>query len=249
MVLAETTEYFSGQGQVTYAERNASGTAEGGYIFLGDCSSLEVKTTVDREEHNENQTGRNAVDAVFERNQKCEFNGTFGGFDSKNLDLYVYGNSQEVPAATITAEPIVAAVGRRVPLQRMPTTFTSLGSLTEGDDYFIDLGTGMIAFPPTGGATDGNSYNANYEAAAETLTTAFTDLNRYRILRFDGLNRASDNKPVIIEVYKARFDPAEMLALINESFAEHTLNGTALYDPLYANDAAFGGFMRVRVKR
>ena len=37
MVLAEETQYYSGQGQVTYAERNAEGQPEGGLIFLGPC--------------------------------------------------------------------------------------------------------------------------------------------------------------------------------------------------------------------
>lgn len=249
MVLAEETQYYSGQGQVTYAERNAEGQPEGGLIFLGDCSQLETKVTVDRKEHNESQTGRGAVDAVFETAQKVEFNGTFGGFDSQNLDLYLYGSTQAIEPATITGEEIIAYKGRRAPLSRMPVTFNSLGSLVEGEDYFIDLGTGMIRFPNTSSVTDGDIYTANYEAAGERLTTAFTTLNTYKYLRFDGLNRGSDNVPVIIEVYRARFDPAEMLALINDEFAEYTLNGTALYDAINDNNTAYGGFMRVRVKQ
>lgn len=249
MVLAEQTEYYSGQGQVTYAERNELGRPEGGLIFLGDCSQLETKVTVDRKEHNESQTGRGAVDAVFETAQKVEFNGTFGGFDSKNLDLYLYGSSQELESAVITGEEIIAYRGRRVPLSRMPITFDSLGSLVEGEDYLIDLGTGMIRFPETSSVTDETVYTVNYEAAPERLTTAFTTPNTYKYLRFDGLNRGSDNVPVIIEVYRARFDPAEMLALINEEFAEYTLNGTALYDAVNDVDPIYGGFMRVRVKQ
>lgn len=249
MVLAEQTEYYSGQGQVTYAERDEFGKPVGGLIFLGDCSQLETKVTVDRKEHNESQTGRGAVDAVFETAQKVEFNGTFGGFDSKNLDLYLYGSSQELEPATVTGEEIIAYKGRRASLARMPITFNGLGSLVEGEDYFVDLSTGMIRFPETSSVTDEATFTVNYTAAPERLTTAFTTLNSYKYLRFDGLNRGSDNQPVVIEVYRARFDPAEMLALINEEFAEYTLNGTALYDAANDIDPLYGGFMRVRVKQ
>lgn len=250
MVLTEKTEYYSGQGVVTYAERDDLGKPTGGLIFLGDCSSLETKVTVDRKEHNESQTGRGAVDAVFETAQKVEFNGTFGGFDPKNLNLYLYGSTASRQSVTVTAEPIVAYKGRREALAQMPLTFTNLGSLVEGDDYLIDLGTGMIRFLETSpNIVDGDTYDANYEAAAEDNTTAFTTLNTYKYLRFDGLNRGSDNRPVVIEVYRARFDPAEMLALINDDFAEYTLNGTALYDAINDTDPNYGGFMRVRIKR
>ena len=249
-MLAEVTEYYSGQGQVTYSERDGlTGLPTGGFIFLGDCSTLETKITVERKEHMEHQTGKNSVDAIFESAQKCEFNGTFGGFDSKNLNLYIYGTSQELVAATITGESIVVpALGTRVPLARMPVSAPTITGATAGEDYIADLGTGMLLIPEGSSLTPGNTITANYSAAAERLTTAFTQDNKYRYLRFDGLNRASDNKPVIVEVYKGRFDPAEMLALINDDFNEFTLNGTALYDPLYAADAQYGGFLRVRVK-
>jgi hypothetical protein len=254
MVLAEVTEYFSGQGQVSFSDRDAvTGLATGGYTFLGDCSTLELKVSVERKEHMEHQTGKNSVDAVFESAQKCEFNGTFGGFDGKNLDLYLYGNSAIQATASVTGETVVIPPkGKRVPLARMPvanTVPTITGGGTAGTDHILDLSTGMILIPATSTLTSGNNLTVNYSAAAERVTTAFTSENKYRIIRFDGLNRAADNKPVVVEVYKARFDPAEMIGLIIDEFAEYTLNGTALYDPLYAASALYGGFFRIRVKQ
>ncbi|MEM9273794.1 MAG: hypothetical protein AAGA80_12625 [Cyanobacteria bacterium P01_F01_bin.143] len=248
------TEYYSGQGYVSYSERDSLGKPVGGLIDLGNCSKLETKTTVERVEHNESQTGKGAVDAVFEKAQKVEINGTFDEFKRENLDLYIYGQSQELIGATVTGEEIVAHLGRKAALSRMPASFASLtdvgGATTYGEsDYSVDPGTGLITFATDASFDDGATLEANYQAAAERVTTAFTKLNTYRWLRFDGLNRGSDNVPVVIEIYKARFDPAEMMDIINEEYAEYSLNGMALYDRCYADDSLYGGFMRIRVKQ
>ena len=252
---SDPTELYSGQGIVTYAERNELGRPVGGFIDLGNCSKLETKASVERVEHQESRTGSNFTDAVFEKNQKVEFNGTFDSFSAENLNLYLYGSTNKIASTTVTDEEITAVYGRKVALENMVSSFTSLTdatgttTYTEGTDYTIDPRTGMLTFPNTGAAfADGDSLRANYTSAAERRSTAFTQLNTYKYLRFDGLNRASDGKPVVIEVYKARFDPAEMLDIINEEFAEYVLNGMALYDACHADNTAYGGFMRVRVK-
>ncbi len=254
MALETITEYYSGQGHFSYSERDSLGRPTGGLIDLGNCSKLETKISVDRVEHNESQTGRNAVDATFEKGQKVEINTTFDEFKRENLDLYIYGQSQELAGATVTGEDVIGYLGKKAALERMPASFTSLtnvggGTIYDETDYNIDLKTGLISFAPDASFADGTTLEANYQAAAERITTAFTKLNRYRWLRFDGLNRGSDNKPVVIEIYKARFDPTEMMAIINEEYAEYSLKGTALYDRSYADDSLYGGFMRIRVKR
>ena len=252
---SDPTELYSGQGIVSYSERNELGRPTGGFIDLGNCSKLETKATVERVEHTESRTGSNFTDAVFEKSQKVEFNGTFDSFSAENLNLYLYGSTIKTASATVTDEEVIGIYGRKAALSKMVTTFTSLtnaaGSTTyvEGTDYTIDPRTGMLTFPSAGAAfADGDSLRANYTSAAERSTAAFTQLNTYKYLRFDGLNRASDGKPVVIEVYKGRFDPSEMLDIINEEFAEYVLNGMALYDNCHADDSAYGGFMRVRVK-
>ena len=191
---------------------------------------------------------------MFEKGQKVEINATFDEFKQENLDLYIYGQSQQLIGATVTGEEIVGHLGKSAALSRMPASFNSLtdvgGGTTYSDtDYSIDLGTGLLSFAPDASFADGDTLEANYQAAAERITTAFTKLNTYRWLRFDGLNRGSDNVPVVIEIYKARFDPAEMMDIINEEYAEYSLNGMALYDRFYADDSLYGGFMRIRVKR
>lgn len=126
MALETITEYYSGQGHVSYSERDSLGKPVGGLIDLGNCSKLETKISVERVEHQESQTGRNAVDATFEKAQKVEINATFDEFKRENLDLYIYGQSQELLGATVTGEEIIAHLGKKAALARMPAYFSSL---------------------------------------------------------------------------------------------------------------------------
>lgn len=253
MATETKTELYSGQGKVSIARRNELGRPDdNGFTFLGNCPRLVTNAEVEVVKHNESQTGKNAVDARFEKTQQIMIESTFDEIVKEAMERYLYGTTTEVAAATITAEAVKAKLGASVPVAQIPDTFTSLTDVgatttyTEGTDYIISP-TGMISFPATGSAiTDGQSLEANYTAKAERLTTAFTASNESFYLRFDGLNRAKDDAPVVIEMYKVRFDPSSLEA-INEEFAEYELAGDVLYDDCHADNALYGGFMRVRL--
>ncbi|MEM7756566.1 MAG: hypothetical protein AAF298_00340 [Cyanobacteria bacterium P01_A01_bin.40] len=253
MATETRTQYYSGQGKVSFARRNALGRPdEDGFIFMGNCSKLMTQAEVEVVKHNESQSGNNAVDKRFEKATEVMIEGTFDEIRREALNRYLYGTTHDIAAATITAEPIKAKLGSQIPLAQIPDTFTSLtdvgGTTTyqEGNDFVISP-TGMISFPATSSAiTDGQDLEANYQGKAERLTTAFTSDNEDFYIRFDGLNRADDNKPVVIEMYKSRFDPASLEA-VNDEFAEYELKGDVLYDDCHADQELYGGFMRIRV--
>ena len=253
MAQSDPTLLFSGQGVVQIADRTELGRPKG-FLDIGNVSALEFEPQVEREEHKESRTGSNFVDAVFEHSQSVNVTMTCDSFDIENLKLYLYGTSEAIAASTITDEAIIAYPGRKVALASMnPLTFTSLTddggttTYTEGTDYAVNLKTGMLTLPSTASFSEGDILRANYSAGAENLAAAFTRLNTYLYLRFDGLNRASDGKEVVIEAYRVRFDPSQ-LPVINESFAEYELSGMALYDNLNADNSQYGGFMRIRTK-
>lgn len=253
MATETRTELYSGQGRVSIARRTELGRPDDdGFTFLGNCSKLMTNAEVEVVKHKENQTGKNAVDNRFEKAQEVMIESTFDEIIPEALDRYLYGTTVDVAASTVTAEPIKAKLGREVPVAQIPDNFVSLtdvGGVTtyvDGTDYIIS-NTGMISFPATGSAiTDGQDLEANYNAKAERLTTAFTNSNESFYLRFDGLNRASDDAPVVIEMYKTRFDPASVEA-INDEYAEYELKGDVLYDACNADKDLYGGFMRIRV--
>lgn len=253
MALETRTELYSGQGRVSIARRTELGRPDDdGFVFLGNCSKLMTQAEVEVVKHKESQTGKNAVDNRFEKAQEVMIESTFDEIIRDAIERYLYGTTQDITAATVTAEAIKAKLGREVPISQIPETFTSLtdvgGATTYvlGTDYLISP-TGMISFPNAGTSiTDGQDLEANYDAKAERLTTAFTASNESFYLRFDGLNRASDDSPVVIEMYKTRFDPSSLEA-INDEYAEYELKGDVLYDACNAEKDLYGGFMRIRV--
>lgn len=99
-------------------------------------------------------------------------------------------------------------------------------------DYKVDLGTGTISFYPGASFADGDSLRANYVAGASEKTFAFAQRNRNVVLLFAGLNRAEDDAPVRVNVFKARLDPVQQWALINQDFNKFQINFECLYDDL-----------------
>ncbi len=101
-------------------------------------------------------------------------------------------------------------------------------AFVEGTDFDIDdpWGTLILRGNPVLG---GNDLDVAYEHLGYVNTDALTVLSQERYLRFEGLNTV-DGLPVLVEIYKASFDPLTGFALINEEIAQITLNGNMLID-------------------
>lgn len=101
-------------------------------------------------------------------------------------------------------------------------------TFVEGTDFDIDdpWGTLILRGNPVLG---GNDLDVAYEHLGYVNTDALTVLSQERYLRFEGLNTV-DGLPVLVEIYKASFDPLTGFALINEEIAQITLNGNMLID-------------------
>ena len=251
--VADNTRLFRGQGQVFLATRSNTGKPEG-LEFVGNVSELMLNPQTEKIEHTESQTGNNSIDKVIERNLNVEISMTIDSIASKNLARMVFGTVTEEIAATITGEEIVGYIGKGQILDRINlTSFTSLtdvGATTtyvEGTDYTIDLASGYLQFLDTATFSDGDTLIANYEAGASEIVSAFSKPNVEYWLRFNGLNTAENNNPVIIDVFKTRFAPADDIPMINdEDFAEYKQSGNALFDALQPVDGKFGRYFSVR---
>ncbi len=100
--------------------------------------------------------------------------------------------------------------------------------LVQGTDFSVDYSWGtlvLIGNPILGG----NNLDVAYTHLGYTQTNALTVTSQERWLRFEGLNTV-DGLAVLVEIYKASFDPLQGFALINEEIAQITLNGNMLID-------------------
>jgi hypothetical protein len=249
----DNTRLYRGQGQVFLAERDAAGKPKG-FEFVGNVKELMLQPKTEKIEHTESQTGNNSIDKVIERALNVELSMTIDSIASKNLARLVFGKVTNEAVATITSEDVTGYIGKGWGLSRINlTSFTSLTNAAAtttyvaGTDYNVDLASGFIEFLSTATFTEGAALKANYAAGKSEIVSAFANPNKEYWLRVNGLNGAEENAPVIIDVFKARFAPADDVPIINDdNFAEYKQSGTGLFDGLRSATDKFGRYFSVR---
>lgn len=69
--------------------------------------------------------------------------------------------------------------------------------------------------------------------------TALTEGVAEMAMRFEGLNTAEDNEPVVVEVFKFATDPLKELSLISDNFQQFVLEGSVLADSTKTTGSKF----------
>jgi hypothetical protein len=133
-----------------------------------------------------------------------------------------------------------------------PTTTYQFGT-TDGDTVnskngYVDQANGTIVIFSTAKQTARAATVVIADAAplfvnsgnyvASQVTHAFTQTSMERWMRFEGLNTI-DGKAVIIDMFKASFDPLSGYPLINEELASFEVTGSMLYDALQPGTSKF----------
>lgn len=96
----------------------------------------------------------------------------------------------------------------------------------------ITIGTPLSFF-------DGGALTVDYTYATQYLVDALTIGTQELYMRFEGLNTADNNKPVVVEVFKFSTDPLKELAMISDGVQQFVLEGNVLADPLQTTGSKF----------
>jgi len=237
---SDPTRLYSGQGVLYVANRNANGTPAG-FVDIGNCSALMVNPSIDSFDHQESRTGKNFTDKRIKRMVRAEVSMTLDSVAKEALELYLFATNTQNASATITDEVVTAVHNKIVKLSRMNVTAISAVTNTAGTttyvagtDYeVVDLKQGLIRILSTGTITNGQQLHVDYTAgASETINPFAGTINKEVWLLFAGLNRAEDNAPVRVNIFKCNLDPANEWAFLNDQFAEFRIGGQILYDDL-----------------
>jgi len=259
---ASNTEFYSGQGLLMVSDRDAAGNPVG-FRPVGNVPSVEIQNNITTFEHKESITGQRAIDLRLTQENKVAVNITLESFDKENLALSMYGNSSDITAASgvvFNTPPVILgaiyAMGK-APVSSVAVTDTASGSTTyvEGDNYTLDAATGSIRVLTAAEQTAAGA--ANSIAASDLLTITFDHDAQVKVdalttprpelyLRFEGLNTAKGNEPVVVEVFKFAPDPASAIALLSDAVWQGELNGSALLD---STKAAGGGSLFYNVTK
>jgi hypothetical protein len=257
--MADGNRYVLGQGKVFLDEIDlATGLPKDKARFVGNVpeGGLTVSLQTQKFEHFESYTGENLKDLVLERQTSAMGMLRLESLNKENLMLALYGTSAPLASGTISAEPHTAHLGYSFFLNRINiTSFTSLtstgGSPTTyvaGTDYVVrSLKTGEIFIPSDSDIPDAGAVRANYVAGASEQIDAYNATNKDVWLRFNGLNYANGNAPVVFEAYKCRFSPVKTIDLITtQNLTSLEMDLDVLYQPLLDGVSGYGkGFFRM----
>jgi len=165
----------------------------------------------------------------------------------------LFTTGTEAVTAITAANPAVATITATTAQVGDLIIFDSVTGMTEingiaarvtavsGTDVTVDIDASGFT-PYTSGGTVYHSslgVEVDYNYAAQNLVDALTQGSQDRYLRFEGLNTADGNNPVVIEVFKFSTDPLQNLALIGDEVQQFELAGNVLADPLQTTGSKF----------
>ena len=248
--------YYSGQGTLSVADRNADGTPKG-FRELGNVPSLSVSIETTKYEHTESQSGNRATDFTLIQQKKGTFTFTMEDMVPANLALAFWGQSTTAAADTGTTEDKPAYLGYMGSLS-VPNVSNVVVKDKATGAVTYEFGTSPVAAASKNGWIDetygtyyvfdtatqtANGAAANiadldlltftYDTGGHDQVDAFTTTSSVKYLRFQGLNtNPDDSTKVVVELFKADLDPLNEYALINEELASIEISGSVLYDTL-----------------
>lgn len=100
----------------------------------------------------------------------------------------------------------------------------TIALVTTGKTITVAAGTRMVNL------TRGHLVTAEYNYAGQVLVDALTKPLASVPVRFEGLNTADEDSPVIVNVWKFSGDPLQELSLITDTVNMQTINGSVLVD-------------------
>lgn len=245
--------YYSGQGSLYAAERDPTTGKAKGFVRVGNVPELTMDIEVTKFEHKESESGNRLVDLTLTKEKKGKFKFKLESLTLENLAMGLYGEAATVAGATVAVENVdifTLPAGKRFALAHPDVTGVVVENAAEtvtyvlNTDYSLDAKNGMIT-PIAGGAiaiaaaASDIVLHVAYTYAAYTNMEAFTSaVSPQRWLRFEGLNTV-DGTRVIIDMYKAQFDPLTNYGLIVEDIASIDMSGDLLADSLVVSGSQF----------
>lgn len=245
---------FSFQGKVWAGERLSSGKLSKPE-WLGNVPSLTLQLATETTNKTESFSGNRLQYGRLQRGKTATINMACDELLPQNIALALWATTLEVASGTVTGEvlPSALAVGDHVkldhPFVSSVVITDSTGSpvtLTPNTHYSVEsLNSGLIKILDLASLTQ--PFSAAYSYAGRESFTLFTAAPPERYILLDGINTET-NEPVVVTLYRCRFDPTSDMALINDEYGQFSLTGSVLYDVVNAANANLGGFGRMDLK-
>ncbi|MGL5467006.1 MAG: hypothetical protein ACRDCT_02260 [Shewanella sp.] len=231
--MAYMPEYYRGQGRVFVAP--IVGGQRGKVRWVGNVPELEIGVEVEKEEHKESYSGQSLVDLTLITETKTSFKTVIEEFTKENLALAFRASVATIAGAKINKELSDETIATGdvwllnhigVSELKMTDSSSTAVALEVGKHYELDEKFGRITLLNTEGLTA--PLKAAYTYAKRTEIDMMQAAVEGYYVRFEGLNTAASNAPVLIEMLKVDIDPAKTLSLIQDELGNFELEGNVL---------------------
>ncbi|CAN5754092.1 hypothetical protein BH11PSE12_BH11PSE12_08300 [soil metagenome] len=243
------SNYFLGQGKVYIASRDAQGNAKA-QRWLGDVSEAKIGLKTDKVDHKESYSGQRAIAKKLVIGKEASVDLKIMELSRENLALALYGKSLTIASGSVTGEVLpTVLVGERVSLKYLKvsglviTDSAATPVVLNASKYTVDPDYGSIVFNDVAVAVQ--PFKAAYTHAELENVAVFTAAQPEVFLRYEGINLAEGNTPIVVELYKVNTEPLKELALITTKLAELDINATVLIDSTKPVSDEMGQFGRI----
>lgn len=246
---------FSLQGFMRVGMLDANGNI-GALFWVGNVPEATLELNSSAVDKNDSFSGQRLQIGRLPTGTTASLKMTMDEWSTANMALAFRATAADIAASTVTGEvfPDDLVVDDLV---RLAHPFASSLVVTDS------TGTPLTLTPDTDYALEGHSDNivrikslgayvqpfkgAYSYAAAENLVL-FSAPSKNVFVQFDGIN-TENGEPVVVDLWKARFDPVASLGLIHAEYGNLPMTAAVLYDATRAGDATLGGFGRMQTKK
>lgn len=243
--------YFSLQGRMYLAQRNPSGDPLA-LRWVGNAPDMKVSLKVSTIEHKESFSGQRLTDMQLITGKEGEFSASLEELSLDNLELALYGQTSAIASGSVTNEQLptgIAAGETRLLAHQFVSAVAVTDSagtpatLAVGTDYTVHDNQGAITFNNVTGFTQ--PFKVAYSYGAARATAMFKTPQPEVWMRFDGINTADGNRPIIVDLYRVSINPSKELELISDKQQRFELSGRVLADTTKPDTGPLGMFGRI----
>lgn len=243
--------YFSGQGRVYLARRDAAGNPLS-MRWVGNVPDLKLSLKTETIEHRESYSGQRLTDLQLIKSKDGEFSCTLEDILIENFELSLYGTTSSMTSGTVVDEALPSGITsgemrllskQFVSSVNISDSATTPATLVNGTHYKVHEAQGAIEFINVTGFTQ--PFLVDYSYGAAKSVAMFRSAQPEVWLRFDGYNTADNNRPVIVDLYRVAINPTKDLSLISDQLNRFELSGRVLADVTKAMEPTLGQFGRI----
>lgn len=249
------SQLFSFQGKILLGDRLENGKP-GKLEWVGNTPTCTLSIATENTEKIESFSGQRLPYGRIQTSKKATIKLTLDEILPVNLIQALYSTQVNTDAGVVSGELLPENLLAN-DIVRLDNPFIDKDSLVIQDSadpaktvtrekLAIDsVNAGLLKVIDPNGLTQPFKVSYNYTKRSAFTILSQTPPERYFVL--DGVN-TENNQPVVLSLYRVRFDPSESLDLINNEYGSLTLSGSALLDTINVDDPALGGFGKIEFR-